>query len=293
MPNQTLTHEELFKQIKSARQIITYQPTLFGDQPRQSFPEYWRLVDIRTFIDLNKFPYNMTDKRETAPNWTNIGSILEKNTPQNVLDQVTNKYEWREDHIRKSADQGYEISRFLSWLVMKYSENYQNTSFQQAYFLSPGKELPEVEEVAAKLDRIQLRNRISQLQKKFNGIIYRIQGRYQNVFNDMYCALFQKSNPVSHLGDKPVAEYMNNPLLEIYGNTLSTIITRWSNYNVSYGKEQHFSAIVTQEMTNARKNIPGGKPEQYLIPTTATKVALEISNLEKEFIQKYAFAKQL
>lgn len=287
MPQQTPTNEELFKKIKSARTIVTYEPTLFGEPEHLSFPEYWKLVDIRSFVDIKHFPYDMGTKRETAPNWTNVIEILYNFTPENVLNKIQNKYEWENDHIRRGKDQGYELSRYLSWEVMKYSNQYQNTSFQQAYFMSPGKDFPQIEQTATKLERIKIRNRVGELQKQLSGIIHRVKGNYKQIFNSMYTALFQNPTPTSHLGDKPVAEYMSEFLLNTYAQALQNITYRWNKY-CSDQNEQYLISIITQEMLNARYSTPGGRPEQYLTKTTVAETFSEIQNMEKEFIEKYS-----
>lgn len=289
MPYQTLTNEELYKKMKNAKQTISYSFSLF-DNVEMSFSEYWRLVDLREFIDLDKFPYNASEKRETAPNWSNVYTILKRFTPGEIYDAIANKDKWIRDHIRKSDNQGYELSRYLSWQVMKYSDQYQNTSFQQAYFLCPNDDFPEVEQIATKLDRIKLRTRVSETQKQFNGIIHRLKADYRQTFNDMYTALFQNPTPTSNFGDKPVAEYMNTALLAIYDKTLRSIINRWNNY-CSNQNETYFRNVIAQEMSNVRKNIPGGHPEQYLTRTTVAKTFDEIQGIEKEFIKNYSTVK--
>jgi len=280
MQKQLEANEVLFNKLKTAKHTTDYQPSLFGDTTPPRYTEYWSLTDLRNLIDLSKIPSNLT------PNWQNIYKIITTATPRHLLDALGNDTtQWWHDQIHKDKSEGTELSPYASWTLMKFAGNYMDTSFQQSYFLDTTKSFPDTDAFADKILRAQKRRELKQANSYLKSAISDSKADYEDFYNMLYTELFQNAllNPTVQ-NKKPFMEHMNIPLLVYYSKALCQIVSRWNNSSAH--DENTLRYIAAQEIKILRSNIPGGRPENYLVNADATKIAKEVEHCENDFINR-------
>ena len=298
--------KQLYSQIDSCRH--TQRPfvtlSMFDDIPnkRQYIPcqEYWELGNLlKMFPNLNKWDFN-TNKLE---------KILTQYIPKKIKikpNGILGHHSYRINTYETDPN-GLSISRYAAWAIIKYigtpanSETRKktyNTTFYQAYFLSPNPSIEEVYDTfirifdcKAKLQELEgTKGQIANVFKTHN-----LKFNYSKFYGIMYANLFGGPKTYEKLKETyaPVQPHMNYYLLCKYIETLQKILETYKKENLdqlAYELRNNYS-LAAKQMRSTRNNneifpYNDDKPENNMRPDTPDKT---LTTFENNFIQTELF----
>ena len=282
------TNKGIFAKLENAQHLV-YEGELFAGAP---VAEYWNLGELLPMFGLEGI--------ETYKNESTLRGVFYEHTPPRIKSQKPEKMERLfSDNVHIIADKkdfDAEMSRYACWTLVKEIDGCSPMEFYQEYFLAPNSSFETIHFNARATSRIALRDFEKKYQKQLSGIVYKFHGNYSVLNREITQWFFGNLNAADiqyhyHLNEsKPLADYMNDRLLDAYGRLLQSIVNK---YDESDGVRTYnmLRNIAYRESVAARRNFMFGKPENNFETSSIADVERQLKKRESEFAQQYINSK--
>ncbi|MBO7508838.1 MAG: hypothetical protein J6T57_00990 [Alphaproteobacteria bacterium] len=284
------TNKKIFDKLNAAQHLI-YEKELFTTTP---VAEYWCMSDLLPMFDLDvadafsyKSPYTLKEIF-----YANAPKDVKSKNPDKMAALFENNVNIHADANKFDAD----LSRFMSWALIREIAKHKPTEIYQVYFMFPGNNFETVHENARALARIRLRDFEKDYYKQLSGIINNLKANYSIVNREIKTCFFGGMS-AADIKDEcklpwnaKLLDYMNDRLLYAYGNLLKTIVKRYDS-EPGIKTDKTLQNIARNESIYARQNFIFKKPENNFETSSIAAVEKWYNQEKSKFAKKWIYAR--
>lgn len=307
----TKLHEDTFNTLQSTKHRVNENiaPTLFPTESELNNTEYWLFSDLYNLFGETHMgaPNQITDTFLFTVKFSDFDKLRpvnpdgEKRAPDfhtfynNHVATFYNNYTLNTPigTITKRNAPDAKLTRYACW---KFLHPWTHTLFAQLYFLMPDARFSTIYNASYKFSRIYHRDELTEYNKIINGIAHRNNANMRDFNASLHRAFFYTSDPNSIMEAYDlhgnILDHMGLLSLSARKRALHTAIRKWdTTKNMPFGK---FVDILYNELINQRVAMiqqTSRAPEQDISKQSISQIKTELKNLERNFVQKFAYSR--